>query len=70
MIVPFTAGRKISFRELLGYTNRFAEALTDMGVGKGDKVGMILPIIPQAVIANHGAYKAGAVTAMNNPLYT
>jgi len=63
-------GKKISFNTLLDYTNRFAKALMDMGIRKGDKVGMILPNIPQAVIANQAAYKTGAVTAMNNPLYT
>lgn len=37
---------------------------------EGDKVAMLLPNIPQMVIANHAVYRLGAVTAMNNPLYT
>ena len=39
-------------------------------MGKGDIVAMLLPNIPQAPIANHACYRLGAVTAMNNPLYT
>lgn len=63
-------GRKITFRELEGLVNRFTRALSDLGVKQGDKVGMLLPNIPQAIIADHAAYRAGAVTAMNNPLYS
>jgi long-chain acyl-CoA synthetase len=63
-------GKKITFHELEGLVNRFANALTDLGVKQGDTVGMLLPNMPQIVIANHAAYRLGAVTAMNNPLYT
>jgi len=63
-------GKKISYRELEGLVNRFTRALMALGVKKGDKVGMLLPNIPQVIIANHATYKIGAVTAMNNPLYT
>jgi long-chain acyl-CoA synthetase len=63
-------GRKISYRDLEGLVNRFARALKALGVKKGDTVAMLLPNIPQAVIANHACYRLGAVTAMNNPLYT
>jgi long-chain acyl-CoA synthetase len=63
-------GKKITYLELEGLVNRFTCALIDLGVREGDKVGMLLPNIPQAVIADHAAYRAGAVTAMNNPLYT
>jgi long-chain acyl-CoA synthetase len=63
-------GKKITYRELEGLVNRFTRALADLGVKEGDKVAMLLPNIPQLVIANHAVYRAGAVTAMNNPLYT
>ena len=63
-------GRKISFRELESLVNRFTRALTDLGVGAGDKVGMLLPNLPQLIIANHACYRLGAITVMNNPLYT
>jgi long-chain acyl-CoA synthetase len=63
-------GRRITYRELDILVNRFANALIDLGVKAGDKVGMLLPNLPQLIIANHAAHRLGAVTAMNNPLYT
>ncbi len=63
-------GRRITYRELDNLVNRFANALIDLGVKAGDKVGMILPNLPQLIIANHAVHRLGAVTAMNNPLYT
>lgn len=63
-------GRKISFRELDKLVNRFTRALIDLGVNKGDTVAMLLPNIPQQVIANYAVYRVGGITAMNNPLYT
>jgi len=63
-------GRKISFSELDGLVNRFARALLNLGIRKGDKVAMLLPNIPQIVIANYAAFRIGAVAVMNNPLYT
>jgi len=63
-------GRRITYRELDILVNRFANALIDMGVKAGDKVGMLLPNLPQLIIANHAVHRLGAVTAMNNPLYT
>ena len=50
--------------------NRFTRAFLDLGVRHGDKVAMLLPNIPQIIIADHATYRVGAVTAMNNPLYT
>jgi len=63
-------GKIISYLELDLLVNRFATALIDLGVTPGDKVGMLLPNIPQAVIANFATHRIGGVTAMNNPLYT
>lgn len=63
-------GKKIAYRELDSLVNRFARALKDLGIRKGDKVAMLLPNIPEVVIGNYATYRIGAVTAMNNPLYT
>ncbi len=63
-------GRRIRFQALLDMVHRFSQALAALGVGPGDKVSMVLPNIPQVVVANHAAYRLGAVTAMHNPLYT
>ncbi|MFQ5508521.1 MAG: long-chain fatty acid--CoA ligase [Leptospirillia bacterium] len=62
-------GRRISYAELDALTNRFSAALTRLGVGKGDRVAIMLPNVPQCVIAYYGALKIGAVVVQTNPLY-
>ena len=59
-------GKKITYRQLEKMVNRFTRALVEIGVREGDKVAMLLPNIPQMIIADHAAYRAGAATAMNN----
>ena len=54
-------GGKITYKELDGLVNRFARALSDLGVKEGDKVAMILPNLPQIIIANMAIYRLGAV---------
>ena len=67
---PDLHGKKITYRELEALVNRFAKALTGLGVKAGDKVAMLLPNMPQLVIANYAAFRIGAVPVLNNPLYT
>jgi long-chain acyl-CoA synthetase len=62
-------GKGVTFRELEEMTDRFAAGLSRMGVKKGDRVAIMLPNIPQCVIAFYGALKVGAVLVMTNPLY-
>ena len=63
-------GKKISFRQLDDLVNRMARALKDLGIHRGDKVAIILPNMPQTVIAAYAVFRIGAVVVMNNPLYT
>ncbi|MFN3477444.1 MAG: long-chain-fatty-acid--CoA ligase, partial [Candidatus Methylomirabilales bacterium] len=60
--------RLISYRELDELTNRFAHALLQLGVKKGERVALMLPNIPQAVIGYYGVLKAGGVVVQVNPL--
>lgn len=53
------AGR-LTYRDLDLATNRFANALIQLGVQKGDRVALLFPNSPQFVIAYLGALKAGA----------
>ena len=62
-------GKSISFRELDDLTTRFAVALRSLGVRQGDRVALMLPNIPQAVIGYYGVLKAGAIVVPTNPLY-
>ena len=41
---------KINYRELNETVNKLANSLMDMGFGKGDRVGLMLPRIPELVI--------------------
>ncbi len=62
-------GATLTYRELDALANRFAHALRDLGVEKGDRVGLLLPNCPQFVICYYGALKAGATVVATNPLY-
>jgi long-chain acyl-CoA synthetase len=63
-------GKKITYSGLDKLVNRCARAFTDLGVKKGDKVAVIMPNLPQTIIANLAAMRIGAVAVQNNPLYT
>ncbi len=58
---PEEEERKISYRELYREVNRFANALKKMGVGKGDPVGIYLPMIPEMVFALLACARIGAM---------
>ncbi|HEY6011502.1 MAG TPA: long-chain fatty acid--CoA ligase [Nitrospirota bacterium] len=62
-------GTRISYAELDRLANRFARALTNLGVKKGDRVALMLPNIPQMVIAYYGTLRTGAIAVATNPLY-
>ncbi len=59
----------ITYKELQVQAERFAAALRLRGVQDGDRVAIMLPNIPQTMIAVWGVLKAGAVAVMTNPLY-
>jgi long-chain acyl-CoA synthetase len=59
----------MSYRELDAAVDRFATALADLGVKKGDKVALFLPNMPQFVIAYYGAIRIGAIETAISPLY-
>ena len=63
-------GRTMTYRELQDAVDRFAGALKGLGVGKGDRVAVVLPNCPQNVIAFFAALRLGAVVVQHNPLYT
>ena len=52
--------RDISYAELLAEVKRFASALKAQGVGKGDVVGIYLPMIPEVVVAMLACARIGA----------
>jgi acetyl-CoA synthetase len=52
--------RDITYAELLADTQRFANALKDVGVEPGDIVGIYLPMIPEVVVAMLACARIGA----------
>jgi len=60
-------GSAIRYRRLNHEANRFANALLSLGLGKGSRVVLLLPNIPQMVIGFFGALKAGAVVVFIPP---
>ncbi|MGB7686061.1 MAG: acetate--CoA ligase [Solirubrobacterales bacterium] len=52
--------REITYADLHRDVQRFANALKDLGVGKGDVVGIYLPMIPEVVVAMLACARIGA----------
>lgn len=61
------ADRRISYERLEADANRFSNALIGLGVQPGDRVMLVLPNLPQLVIAFYGALRAGAVPVFTLP---
>lgn len=53
--------RYYSYREFRDLVAKFAGALRKMGVGKGDRVIVYMPMVPEALIATHACARIGAV---------
>lgn len=62
-------GRTISYAELDALATRFAAALVQAGARPGERVVLVLPNVPQALICYYGALRAGAIVVLTNPLY-
>lgn len=60
---------KITYKELDLAVDKFATALTDLGVNKGDRVAIFLPNTPQFIIAYYGTLKIGAIETAISPLH-
>jgi long-chain acyl-CoA synthetase len=66
------AGRikaELTFKELNDQSDAMAAALVDLGVKKGDRIGLIMPNCAQFVIAFYAILKVGAVVCAVNPTY-
>lgn len=62
-------GSRLSWGTIKRQADALAVALGELGVERGDRVAIMLPNIPQVIIAYYGALKAGAVVVFCNPLY-
>lgn len=62
-------GKKLTFQEVYDQSLKLANYLKDLGVKKGDRVSIMLPNCPQAVISYYGVLFAGGIVVQTNPLY-
>ena len=61
--------RRLTYRQLQEEVDRFAAALSGLGVSRGTRVAIQLPNLPQTVIAFYAVLSLGATVVMTNPLY-
>ncbi|HTF99126.1 MAG TPA: AMP-binding protein, partial [Nitrospirota bacterium] len=62
-------GKRLTYREIDRLANKFARSLLRLGITRGDRVALMLPNIPQMVIAYYGTLRTGAIAVPTNPLY-
>jgi long-chain acyl-CoA synthetase len=60
-------GTKLNYQQLNNRVNQFAHALHGLGVRPGDRVMVILPNMPQMLIAYYAVLKIGGVVVLSNP---
>jgi long-chain acyl-CoA synthetase len=63
-------GAFINFGDLKKLVDRLATALQNLGVAKGDRVGVMLPNCPQYMISFFAVLRLGAIVVNVNPIYT
>ncbi|HEU5329248.1 MAG TPA: AMP-binding protein, partial [Thermomicrobiales bacterium] len=55
------AKRQLTYQELRAEADRLAGALAALGVAKGDRIGIFMPMLPETVVATIAAGKLGAI---------
>ncbi len=63
-------GKDANYAELYEQAMTMAHYLQKLGLKKGDRVAIMLPNCPQAVVGYYGTLFAGGVVVQTNPLYT
>ena len=61
--------RKLSYAELDEASNKVANALVGMGLGKGDRVALLLANSPEFVAIYFGVVKMGGIAVLLDPKY-
>jgi len=59
----------ITYGELNSLADSLASALSDLGLGKGDRIALDLQNVPQFLISQYAAWKLGAIVVPLNPMY-
>src|SRR5690606_10607322 len=53
--------RRLTYADLRAEVDRVAAGLRRLGVGPGDRVGLYLPMVPEAAVAAYAVAKIGAI---------
>lgn len=69
-VVDGPTGRSYTYEELHGAVNRVAGGLAAHGFGEGDVLALLLPNLPEYVIAFHAMATVGGTVTTINPTYT
>ncbi len=62
-------GAVVTYKQMNDAADQIAAGLASLGVKKGDRVGIVMPNIPQFVMSFYGILKAGGVVVAINPTY-
>lgn len=60
--------QELTYGQLLARSRRMAAALREHGLKPGDRVGLLMPNVPEYLVALFGTWMAGGVTVPLNPL--
>ena len=63
-------GKRISYKEFYTYVVNLSTSLASLGIGKGDRVALVLPNCPQTLISYYAVLRLGGIVVPTNPLYT
>ncbi len=62
--------KRMNYKKLKDNVDKLATALVNLGLKKGDRVGLLMPNFPQFIIAFFGILRAGGIVTAANTLYT
>jgi fatty-acyl-CoA synthase len=68
-LVDVASGRRFTYSELAAEVNVVALGLVDLGIGKGDRVGIWAPNVTEWVLVQYATAKIGAILVNINPAY-
>ena len=60
-------GSKLTYQQLEWHANQFAHALHGLGIEPGGRVMLVLPNMPQMIVAYYATLKIGGVVVLPNP---
>jgi long-chain acyl-CoA synthetase len=60
-------GSRLTYQQLDQQANQFAHALHGLGLKPGERVMLVLPNMPQMIVAYYGTLKIGGVVVLSNP---